>query len=306
GKKDQSLSIMDVVFMIGPRINAAGRISHGKLAVDLLTGTDLGQIEADSMAINEQNTERKELDRNITASALAMIEELEEQQRSTTVVCSDDWHKGVIGIVASRLIETYYRPTVVFTKSNGKLSGSARSVRGFDIYQALERCDHILEQFGGHKYAAGMTLLPDNFESFKETFEEVVDEMILPEQRIPMIEVDARLRLGDIQEGFFKILKQFAPFGPENMNPVFQTDGLIDTGQSRTVGSDGTHLKIVLKDPDTGISMSGIGFGMADKMDLILSGKPISIAYHLDENEFNGKKSLQLRLKDLRLSEEVN
>ncbi len=305
GKKDQKLSIMDVVFMIGPRINAAGRISHGKLAVDLLTGTDLTKIEADSLTINEQNTERKELDRSITASALDMIEGLKEQERSTTVLYDQKWHKGVIGIVASRLIETYYRPTVVFTESNGKLAGSARSVKGFDIYKALERCDHILEQFGGHKYAAGMTLVPENFEHFKLTFEKVVDELILPEQRIPVIEVDAELNLMDIQNGFYKILKQFAPFGPENMNPVFQTNGLVDTGYSSVVGSDGSHLRVVLRDPDADVSISGIGFGMADKIELILSGKPVSVVYHLDENEYKGRKNLQLRLKDLRLSEEV-
>ena len=303
GKKDKDLSITDVVFMIGPRINAAGRISHGKLAVDLLTGTELDRIEEDSLTINDQNTERRELDRSITASALSLIEELQEQERSATVVFNRDWHKGVIGIVASRLIETYYRPTIVFTESNGKLTGSARSVPGFDLYQALERCGDMLEQFGGHKYAAGMTLQPENFDRFKIAFEEVVTELILPDQKIPTLLIDATVRFSDIQAKFYNILKQFAPFGPGNLSPVFKTDGLMDTGHSRIVGNDKNHLRLVLQEPSSGICISGIAFGMANKMDLVLSGRPLSVLYHLEENEFNGKKGLQLMVKDLKISE---
>ncbi len=305
GKKEKELSIMDVVFMIGPRINAAGRISHGKLAVNLLTGTNTEQIELDSATINEQNSERKELDRSVTAAALDMIEEMQEQDRFTTVVYHKSWHKGVIGIVASRLMETYYRPTVVFTESNGRLSGSARSVHGFDIYEALEHCDHLLEQFGGHKYAAGMTLTPEKFGAFKDTFEKVVRESILPEHRKPFIPVDLKLSLDQVSRGFYRILQQFAPFGPGNMNPVFQTDYLQDTGHSRVVGSDGLHLKVVLQEPASGLSIDGIGFGLAGKMSLLMTGKPLSVVYHLDENEFNGQKNLQLRVKDIKLTEEV-
>lgn len=306
GKKDVEMSITDVVFLIGPRINAAGRIAHGHLAVELLTG-DIGpRIEELSHLINDHNNERKELDSSITQSALQMIEELQETKRMSTVVFEKSWHKGVIGIVASRLIETYYRPTIVFTESKGVLAGSARSVSGFDIYNALEDCEDILEQFGGHMYAAGMTLRKDRFEDFKIRFEEVIKARIKPEQLIPEIEIDASLQFHEITPKFYNILKQFAPFGPGNMQPVFRSDNLRDSGFSRAVGQDGTHLKLVLTDPASRIQISGIAFGMADKLSLLQSGQPISVAYHLEENIFNGKSSLQMRVKDIRLSESIN
>ena len=304
GKKDVKMTITDVVFLLGPRINAAGRISHGHLAVELLTGEDLSVIEELSNTINEHNNERKELDSTITQSALQLIEELGEQDRFSTVLMKESWHKGVIGIVASRLIENYYRPTIVFTESKGVLAGSARSVKGYDIYNALESCSDILEQFGGHMYAAGMTLQKENFERFKERFEEIISSTIKPEQRTPEIDIDATITFPEITERFYKVLKQFAPFGPQNMQPTFRTDNLIDNG-SRAVGADGTHLRVVLKDPDSGISFSGIGFGMADKLAIIQSGRPISIAYHLEENHFNGNVTLQLRAKDIKLTEKV-
>lgn len=304
GKKDVKMTITDVVFLLGPRINAAGRISHGHLAVELLTGEDLSVIEELSNTINEHNNERKELDSSITQSALQLIEELGEQDRFSTVVMKESWHKGVIGIVASRLIENYYRPTIVFTESKGVLAGSARSVKGYDIYNALESCSDILEQFGGHMYAAGMTLQKENFEQFKERFEEIISSTIKPEQRTPEIDIDATLTFPEITERFYKVLKQFAPFGPQNMQPTFKTDYLIDNG-SRAVGADGTHLRVVLKDPDSGITFTGIGFGMADKLPILQSGRPISIAYHLEENHFNGKVTLQLRAKDIKLTEDV-
>lgn len=304
GKKDVRMTITDVVFLLGPRINAAGRISHGHLAVELLTGEDLSVIEELSNTINEHNNERKELDSSITQSALQLIEELGEQDRFSTVVMKESWHKGVIGIVASRLIENYYRPTIVFTESKGVLAGSARSVKGYDIYNALESCSDILEQFGGHMYAAGMTLQKENFEQFKERFEEIISSTIKPEQRTPEIDIDATLTFPEITERFYKVLKQFAPFGPQNMQPTFKTDYLIDNG-SRAVGADGTHLRVVLKDPDSGLTFTGIGFGMADKLPILKSGRPISIAYHLEENHFNGKVTLQLRAKDIKLTEDV-
>lgn len=304
GKKDVKMTITDVVFLLGPRINAAGRISHGHLAVELLTGEDLSVIEELSNTINEHNNERKELDSSITQSALQLIEELGEQDRFSTVVMKESWHKGVIGIVASRLIENYYRPTIVFTESKGVLAGSARSVKGYDIYNALESCSDILEQFGGHMYAAGMTLQKEKFELFKERFEEIISSTIKPEQRTPEIDIDATLTFPEITERFYKVLKQFAPFGPQNMQPTFKTDYLIDNG-SRAVGADGTHLRVVLKDPDSGITFTGIGFGMADKLPILQSGRPISIAYHLEENHFNGKVTLQLRAKDIKLTEDV-
>lgn len=304
GKKDVKMTITDVVFLLGPRINAAGRISHGHLAVELLTGEDLSVIEELSNTINEHNNERKELDSSITQSALQLIEELGEQDRFSTVVMKESWHKGVIGIVASRLIENYYRPTIVFTESKGVLAGSARSVKGYDIYNALESCSDILEQFGGHMYAAGMTLQKEKFELFKERFEEIISSTIKPEQRTPEIDIDATLTFPEITERFYKVLKQFAPFGPQNMQPTFKTDYLIDNG-SRAVGADGTHLRVVLKDPDSGLTFTGIGFGMADKLPILQSGRPISIAYHLEENHFNGNVTLQLRAKDIKLTEDV-
>ena len=219
GRDKKVMTITDVVFMIGPRINAAGRIAHGRLAVDLLTEENQERIAELSEIINNHNTERKELDSTITTSALKMIEELQETDRHTTVLFDKNWHKGVIGIVASRLIESYYRPTIVFTESKGVLAGSARSVKNFDIYNALDECSDVLEQFGGHMYAAGMTLREERFELFKKRFEEVVQRSIQPEQLIPEIEIDTVLRFADITPGFYKILKQFAPFGPQKYDP---------------------------------------------------------------------------------------
>lgn len=305
GKKNQKLSITDVVFLIGPRINAAGRISHGRLAVSLLTSNDISSLEEDAKAINQQNAERKELDKKITDSALALIKEQGEEKKSSTVVFDPNWHKGVIGIVASRLIENYYRPTIVFTESNGKLAGSARSVKGFDVYNALDQCSDILEQFGGHMYAAGMTLARDNYDSFKKRFEEVVSSTIKEDQLQPEITIDARIEFSDISPKFYRILSQFAPFGPTNLAPTFQTDNLLDTGWSKIVGSDQKHLRLVVKDPQSGMSFTGIGFGLANKIDLLKSGEPFSIAYHIEENEFNGKVSLQLRVKDIKATKDL-
>lgn len=305
GKKTKDLTITDVVFMIGPRINAAGRVAHGRLAVELLTGEDASLIEELSQTINNHNTDRRELDSNITISALAMIEEQNELQRKSTVVFDKTWHKGVIGIVASRLIETHYRPTIVFTESNGVLAGSARSVKGFDVYNALDQCSDVLEQFGGHMYAAGMTLSIDRYEEFRQRFEEAVQSSIKPEHLVPEIEIDCEVEFADLDFKFYRILAQMAPFGPQNMTPTFQTNGLLDTGQSKAVGADQTHLRVVLKDPKSNVTLTGIGFGMADKMNLVKSGKPISVAYHLEENEYNGQISLQMRIKDVKLTEEL-
>lgn len=304
GKKNQVLNITDVVFLLGPRINAAGRISHGKLAVKLLSSTNTEEVMRCCETINEHNNQRKELDSSITQSALKMIDEAGEQNKKSTVVYDKSWHKGVIGIVASRLIENHYRPTIVFTESNGVLAGSARSVKDFNIYEALEKCEDILEQFGGHFYAAGMTLKPERFEAFKERFEAVVSERILPEQLIPKVEIDAALKFEDIKPSFHKILKQFAPFGPQNLAPVFVTHNLADSG-SKAVGGDKTHLRVVFKDPDTNMVMSGIGFGMAHKLKTIQKHSKISIAYHLEENEFNGTTSLQMRVLNIKPTAEA-
>src|SRR5690606_18047832 len=226
----KTLDVSDVVFIIAPRINAAGRMKHGSHAVELLVETDLEQARLFAREIENYNLSRREADSEITQEALQLIENQGEQDRFTTVVYRENWHKGVIGIVASRLTETYYRPTVVFTKSGEKLAASARSVRHFDLYQALEACEEYIEQFGGHKYAAGLTILPENYEPFKQKFEEIVAATIEPEMLIPEISADLEIKLTDVNSKFFRILKQFAPFGPGNMTPVFLTKNLIESG----------------------------------------------------------------------------
>ncbi len=309
-REEKPMDINDVVFMIGPRINAAGRIAHGALAVRLLTSQNEAEIAALSATINTHNENRKQLDKDITEKALAQIEENREQECYSTVVYHQKWHKGVIGIVASRLVENYYRPTIVFTQSKpGLLAGSARSVKGFDVYQALQACSSELEQFGGHMYAAGMTLAEARFPVFKQRFEEVVKNSIPEALRTPEIEIDATIRfedfLGPGNRNFYKILKQFAPFGPQNLAPVFRTDNLLDTGMSKAVGEEGKHLRLVLREPVSGYELTGIGFGMGNKAELVRQGKPVSVLYHLEENEFRGVTSLQMRVKDIALTESL-
>jgi len=303
GKEGKELDITDVVFLLAPRINAAGRISHGQKAVSLLISEDEAELEELSKQIDQHNLERKELDSSITKAALRMVEN--EKLLHSTVVFDPNWHKGVIGIVASRLIESYYRPTIVFTESNGILAGSARSVQGFDIYSALNACEDILEQFGGHKYAAGMTLKPERLEDFKLRFESVVAGSILKEQKIPNLEIDAQIGLSDIHDRFYRILRQFAPHGPGNLAPVFRTDQLKDAG-SRIVGKEGTHLKLHLFEPSSGRSIKGIAFGMAEKLKLLQAGAPVSVAFHLTENVFNGARSLEMMAKDIKLSTDID
>tara|TARA_R110002050_G_scaffold49886_1_gene115641 strand:+ start:8925 stop:10649 length:1725 start_codon:yes stop_codon:yes gene_type:complete len=299
------LDISDVVFMLAPRINAAGRLAHGKKAVELLRGEDLSIIDVIAQEINQNNTERRSLDQSITQEALRQIQRLKEEDRKSSVVYEASWHKGVIGIVASRLIENYYRPTIVFTKSGDKLAGSARTVAGFDVYQALLKCDHILEQFGGHPAAAGMTLKEERYEEFKSHFESVVADSILPEQLLPNISYDLQIKLEDLSQNFYNTIQRFAPFGPENLSPIFRSDGLINQG-SRAVGEGQKHLKLGILDPETGIVMDGIGFGMAHYLEILQSGKEVSILYHLEQNIFRNKVSLQLRLLDLKLSEDLS
>lgn len=301
GPKDEGYSITDVVFRLAPRINAAGRLAHGIKAVELLTGEDLSSLELVAEEINDNNLARRELDRDISQAALQQLEAAGEQERYSTVVYAPGWHKGVVGIVASRLIENYYRPTVVLTRSGNKLAGSARSVEGFDLYRALEACREELIQFGGHRAAAGMTLKQENYAAFKAKFEAVVRDQITPEQREPRLLIDLDLAFAAITPKFFRILQQMAPFGPQNMIPTFASHGLRDAG-SRLVGQDQSHLKVVLQDPKSGAILSGIGFGMSQHLPLLQSGVPISVAYHLEQNEFRGQVSLQLRLKDLKES----
>ncbi|RMB63397.1 single-stranded-DNA-specific exonuclease RecJ [Dokdonia sinensis] len=298
--KKETLTITDVVFIIAPRINAAGRMVHGNHAVTLLKEEDWDAACKYAIEIETYNADRKDADKSITVEALAQIQENKEEGRKTSVVFQEDWHKGVIGIVASRLIETYYRPTLVFTKSGDKLAASARSVKGFDVYNALQECAEHIEQFGGHKYAAGLTLKPEQYEAFKAKFEEVVaatcDERLL----VPEITIDAQIDLKDITPKFHRILKQFAPFGPRNMSPTFMTKDLVDTGYGKKVGADETHLKITVTQNGKGQRIGGIGFNLGDKFDFITDQKPFMAAYAIDENVWNGEVSLQLRLKDIK------
>jgi single-stranded-DNA-specific exonuclease len=297
--KKKVLTITDVVFIIAPRINAAGRVKHGNEAVALLTEYDLDQAEQFASEIEQYNTDRKGLDKQITVEALAQIQEHNEMERFTTVVYNAHWHKGVIGIVASRLTETFYRPTIVFTKSGDKLAASARSVKDFDVYNALEACAAHLEQFGGHMYAAGMTLKEENYPAFKEAFEQVVRETISPELLIPEVLVDAEIDLNAINDKFIRILNQFEPFGPENMTPVFMTKGLKDSGYAKGIGADEDHLKLFVKQNGSP-GFGAIGFGLGKKLDLVKQQVPFDAVYCIDENEFNGNVTVQLRLKDLK------
>jgi single-stranded-DNA-specific exonuclease len=293
------LTITDVVFVIAPRINAAGRMKHGLHAVNLMTETNFKEAVKIAGEIETYNSDRKELDKLITYEALKQIETTNEQQDFSTVVYSETWHKGVIGIVASRLIETYYRPTVVFTKSGDQLAASARSVKGFDVYNAIDQCAEFVEQFGGHKYAAGLTLLPENYEKFKAKFEEVVKKTIPEKLRTPEISVNSEMDLCDINQKFYRVLNQFAPFGPQNMRPVFVANGLRDNGFGKCVGEDKSHLKLNLIDATDKKTYNAIGFGLGHKKEITSNGNSFKAAFNLDENNWNGMTSIQLLLKDI-------
>jgi len=297
--KKQTLDITDVVFIIAPRINAAGRIKHGNHAVELLSEFDFEQAQQFASEIEKYNSDRKELDKQITIEALSQIVENDEIVGFTTVVYQEDWHKGVIGIVASRLIETHYRPTLVFTKSGDKLAASARSVKGFDVYNALEACSEHLEQFGGHMYAAGMTLKEENYPDFKKAFEKVVSETIHPDMLLPEISIDAELDFTEITPKLIRILKQFEPFGPLNMTPIFISKNINDTGYPKNMGSEEAHLKLFLKQNNSE-GIAAIGFGLGNKINLVTDKKPFDAVYCLDENEWNGKVTIQLRLRDIK------
>jgi single-stranded-DNA-specific exonuclease len=294
----KKLTITDVVFIIAPRINAAGRIKHGNYAVELLTEMNYEAALDFAASIEKFNLERKELDKKITYEALQQIESANEKEKFSTVVYSENWHKGVIGIVASRLIESFYRPTLVFTKSGNKLAASARSVKGFDVYEALNECSEYLEQFGGHKYAAGLTLDPKNYSAFKNKFEEVVKASIDKNLLIPEITIDLELELSEITPKFFRILQQMGPFGPQNMKPVFKTTSVRDNGYGKTVGSDKSHLKLSIIDGADQKTYNAIGFGLGNKIKSIKGN--FDIAYSLDENEWKGNTSIQLLLKDIK------
>ena len=295
----EKLVITDLVFIIAPRINAAGRMKHGLYAVELLTASDMNTAKSIASEIEEFNSERKGLDQKITLEALEQIRENKEEDRFTTVVYRDDWHKGVIGIVASRLIESYFRPTLVFTKSGDKLAASARSIRGFDVYNALRDCSEHLEQFGGHKYAAGLTLLEEQYKDFKEEFERVVSETINPDIMQPELLIDSEITIGQITPKLVRILKQFAPFGPNNRTPVFMARGLMDSGFARTVGAESNHLKMTLTQ-EGGLPFDAIGFHLGTKLQRIANRQPFDAVFTIEENNWNGQTRIQLRIKDLR------
>ena len=294
----KKLTITDVVFIIAPRINAAGRIKHANYALKLLTEMDFDTAIEFASSINLFNLERKELDKKITYEALQQIESADEKENFSTVVYSENWHKGVIGIVASRLIETYYRPSLVFTKSGDKLVASARSVKGFDVYDALQKCAEFIEQFGGHKYAAGLTLDPKNYSAFKNKFEEIVKTSIDKKLLTPEITIDSELELSEVTPKFFRILQQMGPFGPGNMRPVFSTSSVRDNGYGKKVGTELNHLKLNILSGADKKTYNAIGFGLGNKINLIEND--FDIAYHLGENEWNGITSIQLLLKDIK------
>jgi len=301
----RALTIEDVVFKIGPRINAAGRMETGSKAVDLLVSSDTRLATGISKEINNFNIERRNVDRIITTEAMRMISEDQRTVNSrTTVLYNPTWKKGVIGIVASRLIETYYRPTVILTESNGFATGSARSVQGYDLYQAIEACSDLLESFGGHMYAAGLTMKKDNIQAFMERFEQYVNSTITEDQLVPRIFIDTELSFSEINEDFFKTMSQFQPFGPENMSPVFVSRNVCDSGSGRMVGSSGEHLKLDLCQESTGQkSFSAIAFSQANHFEYIKGGNPFDICYSLEMNEFRGNRNLQLNIRDIKTSD---
>lgn len=298
--KKEVLDITDVVFIIAPRINAAGRMKHGSFAVELLVEDNFQKASDYASSINEFNTERKEKDQLITKEAITQIQENKEEHAFSTVVFKESWHKGVIGIVASRLIEKYYRPTLVFTKSGEKLAASARSVKGFDVYNALNQCSDLIEQFGGHKYAAGLTLEPKNYHQFKERFETVVQATIPKELLERQIQIDSEIYLSNINPKFHRILKQLGPFGPQNMKPVFTCGGLRDNGYGRRIGENEDHLKLNIVSGVDQKTYNAIGFGLGSKHELIRNGKSFKAAFTIEENHWNGITSLQLNIKDLK------
>ncbi|MBP8823419.1 MAG: single-stranded-DNA-specific exonuclease RecJ [Flavobacteriales bacterium] len=295
------LSVMDLVFVLGPRINAAGRIEHGQQAVELLLARDGNEAANIAQRVDGNNATRQGLDKAITEQALGLFEtDAFLKDAWSTVVFDPKWHKGVVGIVASRLIEQHYRPTIVLTESNGKVAGSARSVKGFNVHDAIAACAGLLEQFGGHMYAAGLTMKPENVTAFRAQFEAVVRQTLPAALRIPEEEVDLEIGLEEIQPAFVKGIEAMAPFGPANMKPVFLTRGVV-ARDARTIGNGGDHLKFRITDPaNTNVQLEAIAFRQGEKLELFRSGQPFSLLYNIDENHFNGQVTLQLNVKDMK------
>ena len=292
--KTKDVTITDVVFGVAPRINAAGRIEHAKKAVEILVETDYTKAKLFANKIEENNKTRKDLDKNITKEALGMI----DVKKKSTVVHSEHWHKGVVGIVASRLIEDHYKPTIVLAEKDGILTGSARSVHDFDLYSAIAKCEHLCEKFGGHKYAAGLSIKKENLTQFIDAFEKAVSESITEDQLTPKINIDKVIDIDAVDDKLYRIIKQFAPFGPKNLSPIFVSKGVIDNGYGKQVGEDKAHLRINAKKNKGAIA--GIGFGMGDYFEIIQDNQTFDVCYSIDENEWSGKKSLQLRIRDIK------
>ncbi|HKL34602.1 MAG TPA: single-stranded-DNA-specific exonuclease RecJ [Tangfeifania sp.] len=302
GINGSEITISDIVFKIGPRLNASGRIEHGKKSVQILVARDEDKSDLLGEEIDSFNEIRKTLDRDITQDALDMIvKDPEMADMKSTVLYNRDWHKGVVGIVASRVTEQFYRPTIILTESNGMATGSARSVKDFDLYEAIGQCSDLLESYGGHMYAAGLTLKIENVPEFRRRFEEIVKNQVTDLQQLQTVDIDAKITLSEITPRFYRILKQFAPFGPHNMTPVFVTEDVFDAGTSRLVGKNKEHLKLDLVEPDVNSGIfPGIAFNKSDKFDLITSGLPFDVCYSVAENEYRGKTSLQLFIRDIK------
>ena len=301
------ISIDDIVFKIGPRINAAGRMESGRLAVELLKATDARTAMDIGRKINENNNERKNIDREITQEALEMVQAGDcLAHENVTIVYNPKWSKGVVGIVASRLVEAYYKPTVVLTKSNGFVTGSARSVSGFDLYEAIDSCADLLENFGGHVYAAGLTLKEENLDEFARRMDAFISGKIKSELLVPIVDVDARLGFSQITPKFFRILKQFQPFGPGNNNPIFVTENVYDSGSGRKVGAGGIHLKLdLIQESQPYHQIPAIAFNMSEYFDYIREGNPFDVCYAIVENYYRGNSSIQLRIRDMREREDI-
>ncbi|MEZ7884539.1 MAG: single-stranded-DNA-specific exonuclease RecJ [Bacteroidales bacterium] len=307
GLEKHVITIDDIVFKIGPRINAAGRMESGKTAVDLLISRSDVEAKEIGDTINTHNNDRKNIDREITIEALEMAITADGfAKKKATVVYNPNWHKGVVGIVASRLVETYYRPTIVLTQSNGLITGSARSIPGFDLYEAIESCSDLLENFGGHMYAAGLTLKVDNFDEFCRRFEAFVADKVTEEILTPIVNIDTYLDFKQITAKFFRVLKQFQPFGPGNLSPVFLTENVYDNGNGRKVGSDNGHLKLeLIQEDDPHRHISAIAFNRSEHFDHLHAGNPVDICYSVAENYYRGIANIQLRVKDIKLKEDI-
>ena len=298
-KLEKEFTITDLVFIIAPRVNAAGRMDDAKKAVELFIESNVEKAKELASVLQEDNNDRKDIDRMTTLEVLDMIAEKEEfKNRKSTVVYHENWHKGIVGIVASRIIEHHYKPTIVLTLSNGKITGSARSIKGFNMFEGLNQCADYLENYGGHYFAAGLTMKEENLESFKLRFDEVVKATVPEELFFPEIEVDAEINFNDINENFLKILNQFAPHGPENMKPIFMTKHVMDYQGFSTIVKE-KHVRFVVYQNGSK-TINGIGFNMAEKMDVIKSRHSFEILYHIEENIWNGNTSIQLKVIDIR------